>query len=391
VSHDGRWLSYVTGDPRRLVVQAIDANGVPQGEVEPVGDEGVAQSPALSPDGGELLFSSGTRILGWNARTRTVTEVYVSPHLIGAMTVSWADPEGPRMVFSSVPNQVELRVATITDGGRSLADPAGAFVHAGSAPSFSPDGRWMAFDGATASPAAAIWLADSDGKRARPLTVPGFSRASWSHDGRRIAFHGGGQIHVLEIDPAQEVARPHGMLPVTPPRQVTNAAFTVISPDWSADDRALYVTRPATSNRVMRVPVSGGALEDLFEGGFKRLDPSRRRIYYGKSDQSGIFVRSLDGDVRSNAEERLVSDYVPPRGFDVTERGIFYVGRDEDRNPVAMRFFDFAARKSFDLAPAPRGPIPSITISPDGRRFLFDTIATPGSSLTLMQLSRSPN
>jgi hypothetical protein len=102
-------------------------------------------------------------------------------------------------------------------------------------------------------------------------------------------------------------------------------------------------------------------------------------------------VRSLDGDVRSNREEQLVSDYVPPRGFDVTTHGIFYVGRDARKNPVAMRFFDLATRQSFDLAPAPHGAIPSITISPDGRRFLFDTIVNPASSLTLMELRRSPN
>jgi hypothetical protein len=139
----------------------------------------------------------------------------------------------------------------------------------------------------------------------------------------------------------------------------------------------------------MRVRAEGGEVEDLFEGGFKRLDPTGRRIYYGKSDQFGIFVRSLDGDVPSNPEDRLVSDYVPPRGFDVSERGIFYVARDANRIPVAVKFFDFEARRTFVLAPPPGGDIPTITVSPDGRRLLYDTKTDAASSLTLMQLTRT--
>jgi hypothetical protein len=139
----------------------------------------------------------------------------------------------------------------------------------------------------------------------------------------------------------------------------------------------------------MRVRAEGGGVEDLFEGGFKRLDPTGRRIYYGKTDQFGIFVRSLDGDVRSNPEKQVVSDYVPPRGFDVSKRGIFYVARDVNRIPVAVKFFDFEAGRTFVLAPAPGGDVPTITVSPDGRRLLYDTKTDAASSLTLMQLSRT--
>ena len=65
----------------------------------------------------------------------------------------------------------------------------------------------------------------------------------------------------------------------------------------------------------MRVPAAGGEPEDLFEGGFKKLDLAGRRIYYGKSDQFGIFVRSLEGDIRSNPEERVLSGLRPAAGF----------------------------------------------------------------------------
>jgi Tol biopolymer transport system component len=390
VSRNGRWMAYVSGNPRRLGVQAIDADGLPRGEFEYAGDRIGPQSPSLSPDGTELLFISGYEILQWNARTKAVHVVYVSPHPIQAMSVSWPTVGDPRVVFSSEPDPPEIRASTLADAGRMLVDARGSVLHVGAAPSFSPDGRWIVFDGGPylTSGFSETWLADSRGERARRLTPPGFGRPSWSRDGRRIAFFGGepSHVYVLDLDPEHEVARPQGALPATSPRQVTHAPFVLLSPDWSADDRYLYLTRPGPY-RVMRVRAEGGDVEDLFEGGFKRLDPTGRRIYYGKTDQFGIFVRSLDGDVQSNPEERLVSDYVPPRGFDVSERGIYYVARDATRKPVAVRFFDFATKSLTDLAPPPRGVIPTITVSPDGERLLFDTRPNAPASLTLMELT----
>ncbi len=92
----------------------------------------------------------------------------------------------------------------------------------------------------------------------------------------------------------------------------------------------------------MRVPAGGGDIEDLFEGDFVRIEPVSNRIYHGKAGQSGIFARSLEGNVRSGPEELLLRDYVPPRGFDVNKDGIYYPGRDAAGNPAAIRFFEFA-------------------------------------------------
>ena len=71
--------------------------------------------------------------------------------------------------------------------------------------------------------------------------------------------------------------------------------------------------------------------------------------------------------------------------------GIFYLGRDATRKPVAIRYFDFAEHKSFDLAPAPLGIIPTIAISPDGRLLVYDTLSEAAGGLTLMQLGRTAN
>jgi len=53
--------------------------------------------------------------------------------------------------------------------------------------------------------------------------------------------------------------------------------------------------------------------------------------------------------------------------------------------PVAIRFYDFALKTSIDVAPAPRGAIPEVTASADGRYVLFDTVDEGSTALTAVQ------
>src|SRR5690606_18434588 len=105
-------------------------------------------------------------------------------------------------------------------------------------------------------------------------------------------------------------------------------------------------TRNPTAPRVVRVTVDGGNLEDLFEGSSARLSVDGRRIFYGKPLQPGLYERSLEGDIASNPETLLIEDYAVPVGLVPSERGIFYMGRDAQRRPAALRFYDFELRRS---------------------------------------------
>jgi hypothetical protein len=146
----------------------------------------------------------------------------------------------------------------------------------------------------------------------------------------------------------------------------------------------MYATQVA--NRIVLVDPSTGEVQDMFAGGMPSPDGASQRLYYGRDGQFGLFARSLAGDVRSNAEERILSDYVPPRGYHITPKGVFYLGRDEKRNPVAIRFYDFGLKTSVDVAPAPRGAMPTVTASPDGHYVLFDTVDEASTALTAVQI-----
>ncbi|MDX6514042.1 MAG: TolB protein, partial [Gaiellaceae bacterium] len=56
-------------------------------------------------------------------------------------------------------------------------------------PRFSPDGAWIAYQReAVSGGRAAIWLMRADGAQKHSLTPAGFEQASWSADGRALAF-----------------------------------------------------------------------------------------------------------------------------------------------------------------------------------------------------------
>jgi dipeptidyl aminopeptidase/acylaminoacyl peptidase len=113
-------------------------------------------------------------------------------------------------------------------------------------PALSPDARRVAYvvstaDRDTDSPARRLWIADTDGRGAHPLTPgPDDSAPAWSPDGTRLAFlrhdEAGQQLWLLAVESGRMVrltALPHG----------------VGRPAWSPDGRRIALaagvdTRP---------------------------------------------------------------------------------------------------------------------------------------------------
>ncbi len=381
ISRDGKWLAYFDFGLRRLQAQRLRPDRTLQGEVRTVDGEGNGGSPIWSPQGDRLLYLKGPQILEWDPKRNANSVVYLSLYPIQSMTAFWGRSGAASVVFSTDGGQPEIRSLAIGAGGRKAAGGKVA-LRSVMMPSFSPDGQRLAFIG-FASGNQELWVGEPNGTQARRLTSLRFvSNPRWSWDSKRIAFQAGldhRQTYVVDVGGSDQN-----------PRRLTHAEADVVGPDWSLDCKYIYATLTAGAYRIVRIPAAGGDIEDLFEGDSGRVDPSGRYIYYGKSGQPGMFVRSLEGDVRSNPEERVLSDYVPPRGFALSGRGIFYLGRDDARKPAAIRFFDFGSRKSFDLAPPPLGLIPVITASPDAQVLLYDTRSDAPGAMTLMHLGPGP-
>lgn len=148
-SPDGRRVVYQVLGP--TMVNAIMVQEVAEGSIPLTIDVAKGnQSPSWSPDGREILFSSGT----W-------------PNL--RLNVMNPDGTGKQALAAG-------------------ACPDGLAACAYGDPVWSPDGRQIAFV-LYAPPGPRIYVMNADGTGARALSRgPGDERPAWSPDGRRVAF-----------------------------------------------------------------------------------------------------------------------------------------------------------------------------------------------------------
>jgi Tol biopolymer transport system component len=393
LSLDGRWLAYADFEAQRsqVYVVPLDADGVAADERQPVpGGTGGIRSVAMSPDGEHVLFSQGAQIMEWRRGAPTATLVHVASDVVQSITAVWKDPDVPTIVTANAGRSVAIDEITLLDGGRTAAGPPAPVIRFTTntlTPALSPDGRWLAFQALGKSGQPEVWLAGPRGEDPRSTgAVAEGVPILWSPDSRQLSYHarvGGAvaQLFVVDVDEG-------GVASI--PRQVTQATFSLFGAEWSRDGRSLYSSsvRSPTASRIVRVSIAGGEIEDLFEGGSARLSVDGKRIFYAKPQQPGLFERSLEGDVASNPETRVLEDYAPAVGFVPSARGIFYRGIATEGRPAALRFFDFELETSFDLGPAPQGNAPTLSVSADGTRLIFDSFTPVVAELTLMELRR---
>ena len=240
----------------------------------------------------------------------------IGPLAARARNASWS-PDGRWIAFESSKESFRDLYRMDADGKnvrRLTDDREGNFE-----PEVSPDGRWIAFVSSRDGDAE-LYVMPAAGGPARRLTA--FHRDDWSPrwspDGRRIAFlsnrEGSDRIYVMNADGSRTERATGG--PDLPPDARPDSAEQEMDPAWSPDGRLIAYTlrtRAGTSSIHVTDPVSG-TWRGLSDGKGKDWMPA-----WSPDGRDIAFASERGGDVdlyRMRADGSRVTRLTSARGAD---------------------------------------------------------------------------
>ena len=230
----------------------------------------------------------------------------------------------------------------------------------------SPDGERIAWTSQRSGPGSEIWVCNADGSDPRQLTDFGTQSGAptWSPDGRSIAFdtrlRGNGDIYVVSPEGGE-------------PQPLIEGPEDTLQPHWSLDGEAIYFT----SHRggawdVMSFEIKTGHIETVAESSlaWPRQSPDGRFLYYtgdkfAKRAVNGLFRKQLP-DGREMFLREGARHPAP------VENGLYFIVND------TIRYLDFESGEESEVL-NPEERIFNLSISPD-RRILLYTVPEPRST-----------
>ena len=223
-----------------------------------------------------------------------------------------AVPSHDRLVFARA--QYDADIYRVDTSGAARPVIVSSFPEGD--PSYSPDGRRIAFS--RAHDTAEVWVAGADGSGAQQLTHeigPMQWCPRWAPNSQTIAFSSvgdDGHWHVWTIDADGANLR-----------QITTSADDQQAPRWSRDGRSIYFSKnTGQSANVWRVSVASRREEPITRSGGDWAQESmdgKSLIYMRKPQQAGapLLMVSLTG-----GSPRQLAPCV--YGFSVEAAGIYY-------------------------------------------------------------------
>jgi Tol biopolymer transport system component len=212
-----------------------------------------------------------------------------------------------RIVFSSLTSEDIVSVNADGTGRRTVLSYGGS-------PTYSPDGRRIAFSNGGPEQGNDIYVMNADGTRVRNLTLRGgdypyrSTQPAWSPDGSKLLFVAD-DIFVVNVDGS-------GL------RQLTTLdSHGISAPTWSPDGKTILFTRTRTNGDPYRTGViwamnpDGTRLRSLGVNGTDAdwsADGTRFLVGSRRSGNLDIYVSNADGSAQRRLADRPQSqDYDP--------------------------------------------------------------------------------
>ena len=381
VSPDGgsllflRRTSWSSGELRVL---RLGRDMTPSGEARAVSVPGLKPDNATwLPNSKEILFSTASGAGGsglWRvaaagdrppARLPFVGEDGMMP------AFSRPQPGGPaRLVYVRSFTDENIWRLDTPGSGAAASSPsvvAIASTKADMHPQISPDGRRVAFT-STRSGAWEIWLSDLDGGNAVQLSSlkapTGTGVPHWSPDGKMIVF-------ASDAEGQFDIF----IVPSTggKPRNITSHPAMEHVPNFSRDGRWIYFSSTRSGQyQIWKVPVSGGApLQVTHDGGWLAEEaPDGAALYFTATPAIGAHVVLWRMPTAGGPPVKVL-DGVLNGAFRVVERGMYYINLESAR--TTLQFRDAATGRSVPIARDLGNAIDvgGLAVSADARVILF--------------------
>jgi Tol biopolymer transport system component len=192
-SADGRKLVFqrCTETTHDCGIATVDAHGYGVQQLTPLAQLSSDDAPSFSPDGGRIVFNRigpGQALQIWimasdGSNAHALTD--------GSASDAYAEfsPDGTRIVFSRYASG-SSRIWIMNVDGSNQHPVTDAANRSDEEPTFSPDGKKVAFVGCVTGGTCAIWTVGVDGSGVHQVTSPttGDGQPAFSPDGTRVVF-----------------------------------------------------------------------------------------------------------------------------------------------------------------------------------------------------------